>query len=72
VPGYELGSRGTELIWQLQNNGKKAIRRRKEDYVCCNDSETDKSVARTRLVKTENTSTCVTVNCKVCRPAIAL
>jgi hypothetical protein len=26
LPGFELGSRGTELIWQLQNNGKKGIR----------------------------------------------
>jgi hypothetical protein len=25
-PGYELGSRGIELSWQLQNNGKKGIR----------------------------------------------
>jgi hypothetical protein len=31
-----------------------------------------KSVARTRLVKTENPSACVTVNCKVRRVAIAL
>jgi hypothetical protein len=29
-------------------------------------------LARTRLVKTENTSACVTVKCKVCRSAIAL
>jgi hypothetical protein len=26
LPGYELGSRGIELSWQLQNNGKKGIR----------------------------------------------
>jgi hypothetical protein len=31
-----------------------------------------KSVARIRLVKTENHSVCVTVKCKVCRSAIAL
>jgi hypothetical protein len=26
LPGYELGSRGIELSWELQNNGKKEIR----------------------------------------------
>jgi hypothetical protein len=26
LPGYELGSRGIELSWQMQNNGKKGIR----------------------------------------------
>jgi hypothetical protein len=31
-----------------------------------------KTVARIRIVKTENPSTCVTVNCKVYRIAIAL
>jgi hypothetical protein len=25
MPGYELGSRGIEFSWQLQNNGKKGI-----------------------------------------------
>jgi hypothetical protein len=25
-PGYELESRGIEMSWQLQNNGKKGIR----------------------------------------------
>jgi hypothetical protein len=37
LAGYELGSRGTELSWQLQNNGKmgrKEIRRCKEDFMC--------------------------------------
>jgi hypothetical protein len=31
-----------------------------------------KSIARIGLVKTENTSVCVTVNCEICRSAIAL
>jgi hypothetical protein len=25
LPGYETGSRGIELSWQLQNNGKRGI-----------------------------------------------
>jgi hypothetical protein len=46
-------------------------------HICCSYSEIVivpvlKSVARTRLVKTEDTSVCVTVNGKVCRSAIAL
>jgi hypothetical protein len=31
-----------------------------------------RSVARRRLVKTENPSACATVNCKLCKSAIAL
>jgi hypothetical protein len=34
LPGYELGSKGIELSWQLQNNGKNGIRRCKEDFMC--------------------------------------
>jgi hypothetical protein len=34
LPGYELGSRGIESNLPLQNNGKKGIRRCKEDFVC--------------------------------------
>jgi hypothetical protein len=26
LPGYELGSRGIEFSWQMQNNSKKGIR----------------------------------------------
>jgi hypothetical protein len=33
LPGYELGGRGIELSWQLQNNGKKGIRLCKEDFM---------------------------------------
>jgi hypothetical protein len=40
--------------------------------VVCSDSESYKSVAWIRLVKTENHSERVTVNCKVCKSAIAL
>jgi hypothetical protein len=34
LPGYEFGSRGIELSWQLQNSGKKGIRLLKEDFRC--------------------------------------
>jgi hypothetical protein len=34
LPGYELGSRGIELSWQLRNDGKKGIRLLKDDFMC--------------------------------------
>jgi hypothetical protein len=60
--------------WQLKNNGKKGIRLRKEDSMWDLKWQwnCDKSVARIRLVKTEDPSACVTLNCKVRRIATAL
>jgi hypothetical protein len=59
--------------WQSQNKGKRGIKRCKEDFKYGLKCQWDcyKSVARIRLVKTENPIACVTVNCKVCRSAIA-
>jgi hypothetical protein len=78
LPGYELGSKGTEWsrvfgIGSRRIRARKGIRWCKGDFICeLKLSDTDKSVARLRLVKTENRSACRTVNGKVCRIAIAL
>jgi hypothetical protein len=59
-------------IW-LRRNGKKRIRLWKKTlYALQWRWDCYKFVARVRLVKTENISMCVTVNCKVCRSSIAL
>jgi hypothetical protein len=61
LPGYELGSGGVESsrvfrVGSWQNNGKKGIRRRKEDFMCETGTTTVmRTVARMRLVKTEKT-----------------
>jgi hypothetical protein len=60
-PGYELGSRGIELRIEYVEVAVELGCER--TYVCCGDSETViKSVARIRLVTTEDTSVCVMVN----------
>jgi hypothetical protein len=52
---------------------KELGRKKNASCVMCSDSETSvKSVAMVHLVKTEKPGACVTVNCKVCRSAIAM
>jgi hypothetical protein len=60
------------LEMTVEGDGKKIIRQGKEDLMCAVVTDCYKSVARIRLEKTENTSVCVTVSCKMCRSAIAL
>jgi hypothetical protein len=73
-----LGSRGIELgrVFGIGSCRIMAIEElycaKMTSYVIGSYSETDKSVAKIRLVKTENPNVCGTVNCKVCRIAIAL
>jgi hypothetical protein len=67
-------SSGVVRLKWLRRNGKKVIRLWQEDFVSDLKLQGDdyKSVARIRLVKTENPTACVTMNCKVCKSAIAL
>jgi hypothetical protein len=69
LPGDELG---IELSWQLQNKDEKGTRLWEESFMCDAKWDCYKLVARIRLVKTENSSACVTVNCELCRSVIAL
>jgi hypothetical protein len=78
LPGYELGSRGIELS-RVFGIGSCRIEARKESGCdkktsCMLQWQWDcyKSVARIRLVKTENPSACATVNCEACTSVIAL
>jgi hypothetical protein len=62
-------SSGGGSLRRLRINCKKGIRLWREDFIC--DSKWQwycyKSVARIRLVKTENPSACMTVKSKVCK-----
>jgi hypothetical protein len=64
--------------WQLQNNGKKGIRLRKEDFMCDSKLQWDWYNYCIEIRCQDTTSEdweplcCVTVNVKVCRSAVAL
>jgi hypothetical protein len=58
----------------IERNDRKEIKLCKEDFTCdlklqC---DCDASVARIRVVRTQNPSACETVNCNVCRIAIRM
>jgi hypothetical protein len=74
TPARQDMSLGAEALNWVDNNGKKWIRLWKEDSMCDLKIQwdCDKTVARIRLVKTENRSACLTVNWKVCRIVNAL
>jgi hypothetical protein len=67
VEFWRWKSKVFEKKWQEMNQTAK-----RRLHVWFEVTDSYKSVARIRLMKTEKPSACVTVNCKVCRSAIAL
>jgi hypothetical protein len=77
LPGYEFWSRGIELSrvfgigsWRIM--ARKELGWERRLHASFELTDCYKSVARIRIVKTDNRSACVTVNCKMCKSAIAL